>query len=192
MIALLLLSLISGCAVVPVAIVGATAAGLYSVSGRKGTDGFLKDFQLKRKIKEIWEDKKLKQLPFLVYDSKVMIYGYYEKDIQNHANAVKDVCEKIIDATYKKTDEAKDKGIDQINDKLIYTQIAAGMLAKQEINSRNYKFTVENGVLYIIGTAYTEEEKTACLVYLESFKGIKRVESDIEVIPGGTSILLPK
>lgn len=181
-----LYALLSGCAVVPVAVVGGTMVVGHAAMGRKGPAAVIDDIKLSSKIISNWQKEGLVPLKILVYEGKVMLCGHC-LDSRRYIDLIEGAV-KIVDATY----QGQTFIDDYMGDKILQAKIKANLLTNSLIQSRNYKLFVLNGVVHVLGTAYTEEEKDALIACVSGMTGFIRFEYDIDIVPGQKNMIFSK
>ena len=73
--------------------------------------------------------------------------------------------------------ENPDYFVDSAKDALAASSARSGLTMEQDVRSVNYKLTVDDGVLYILGIAQNAEEYRRVLDVVENITGITRVVS---------------
>lgn len=73
--------------------------------------------------------------------------------------------------------EKPDYFVDSAKDALAASSARSSLMMAQDVRSVNYKLTVDDGVLYILGIAQNEEEYRRVLDVVENITGITRVVS---------------
>lgn len=185
MMVLIILLGLTGCAVVPVAVVAGGAMAGYAVAKRSGPQGLIHEMQLKAEILETWRKNNLKELPIIVNGDRVMICGYYQDDVQKHIDLITKPEVKMIDATSKTLMGETDK----VKDNMLKIKVKSVLLANPLTQSRNYDITVIDEVVYLLGVAYNQQEKEEIIETVTSMKGIRHFEYDIDVKEGPISFL---
>ena len=73
--------------------------------------------------------------------------------------------------------ENPDYFVDSAKDALAATSARSSLTLAQDVRSVNYKLTVDDGVLYILGIAQDDQEYRRVLDIVENITGISRVVS---------------
>lgn len=67
-------------------------------------------------------------------------------------------------------------------DARIHQEIGARWVASRTVDSRNFKISVVNGVVYVLGEARDENERAAALSDAQTVKGVRQVVSYVTLL----------
>lgn len=183
------LAFLGGCAVATVGAIGAGSMfGMHYLAYRKGPTAIIADMKLKSSILKTWAKANLTHDLLLVLDGRVLIAGSVT-NINDYINITKKVdgVRKVIDGTHERI--SNDVLID---DTLLAARIKTQLFTNKNIQSRNYITLVHAGICYVLGIAYTQEEKDAIIVNISDTPGLQGFEHDIEIIEGTKSEIFKK
>lgn len=166
---------------------GASAANTFA--SRRGIKGVWNDYGKRYDIIENWKKAGLTELNCLVSGEIVMLYGPKPKDIVNYIKIARETAG--IDTVLDKTHEESSKP-NETQDALLKFKIKTKLIANFKVQSRNYQIEVYNGTVYILGSAYSEQERASLLQIISETGGVKHIEHSIEVIDAPTTLLTPK
>lgn len=177
---------LAGCIV---AAAGAGAASGYSVFGQElGPDQQVKDVGIKAAIRDSWgkyNQEVAHDLDATVYNGRVLITGRVPNPdwrqeavkLAWRADGVKEVYDEIeVGPDTHFMDEARDT--------VITTRLKNDMLFDQYIRSINYVVTTDDGIVYIIGTARSQQELNRVTDYARNIANVRRVVSYVRIRSG--------
>lgn len=176
----LILALTSAC--VPVAAVSTTVVGTTLAEERSAGDK-VDDTVIKVKIMEKLAQSKrthmFTNITAIVHEGRVLLTGSVPS-IENKEEAVeitwkvhgvREVINEIEPENYTAGDYA--------NDVMIASMIRSKVLVAENVRSINYKIEVNNGIVYILGVAQTQEEMDKVVNLASETKGAKKVVSHV-------------
>lgn len=180
---LLLLALIlagamplSGCVL---ALGGAAAGGYTLATEDRSPSQLAKDAAIAAVAHKYWADDSTdmaRDLEATVYDGRLLITGIVPKE-DWRADAVKRGWQ--VDGVKEVYDEIQigpDTGIVQdARDDVISNRMRLTLLGDGEIRSSNFIIHTLNGVVYILGSARSEAERTRVIGYARNLADVKRV-----------------
>ena len=189
LIAVSLLALAPALAGCVVAAAGAGAAGGYSVLGQElSPEQQVRDKAIAAEIRKNWGDYNQEvahDLDATVYDGRVLVTGRVPQEAWRgeavkrawQAQGVKEVYDEIeVGADTHFMDEARDTTIS--------SRLRSDLLFDKYIKSINFTVTTENGVVYIIGSARSQEELNRVTDYARNIANVRRVVSYIRIRSG--------
>ena len=177
---------LSGCILVAA---GAGAAGGYTILGQEESpDQQVKDAAIKAVIVQSWGEYNQAlpdDLTVTVYNGRVLVTGrvpqaeWRQEAVKRawKAEGVKEVYDEIeVGPETHFMDEARDT--------VISTRLKNDMLFDKYIKSINYTIHTENGVVYIIGTARSQQEINRVTDYARNIPNVRRVVSYVRIRTG--------
>ncbi len=185
----ILLSSLAIQACTPVGIMtGAGAAVGVSAAREGGISGTLTDLRIEADISDKWFKYDLdtfSKLNITVLGGRVMLTGIVQE--QNHrveavrlawqAEGVKEVINEI------NINEAGTAG-NYLNDKWIATRLRTALTLDGDVQSINYAIEVVRGVVYVLGTAYTQNELNQVIATARTIPNVRQVVSYIKLADG--------
>jgi osmotically-inducible protein OsmY len=180
----LLMTLASGC--VPVVLAGATSAGMGAASER-GLGNKIDDNTMEADISSrLFQDNVdlFNAVDVTVYKGQALLNGSVPteeararaEELTWAAGGVSNVYNALEVGPAQKT-------IDYASDRWISTQIDAELTFGKGINNLNYFVKTYKGVVYLIGTAESEEELDKVLTIARGTSRVKQVVQYIQVRP---------
>ncbi|HZB93991.1 MAG TPA: BON domain-containing protein, partial [Stellaceae bacterium] len=168
---------------------GAGAAGGYDVFGQeRSAEQQVKDAAIRAQIRVAWGNDN-QQLPddldATVYDARVLLTGQVpQADMREQAvklawktEGVKEVYDEIqVGPSTHFMDDARDT--------VISTRLRNDLLFDREIRSINYIVTTADGVVYIIGSARSQQELNRVTDYARNIANVRRVVSYVRIRSG--------
>ncbi len=82
--------------------------------------------------------------------------------------------------------EAEKEAIEMIDNTILMKKIETALLNSPDLDYRPFKITVAKGRVRLSGHLASDEEKKLALKIVESIKGVKSVEDDIQIVNFGT------
>lgn len=168
---------------------GAGAGGSYAVFGQElSPDQQVKDVATRAVIQNSWgtyNQELVHDLEVTVYNGRVLLTGRVPKaewrqeavKLAWKADGVKEVYDEIeVGPDTHFMDEARDT--------VISTRLKNDLLFDKYVKSINYVVTTENGVVYIIGTARSQQELNRVTDYARNIPNVRRVVSYVRIRSG--------
>lgn len=178
---ILLPILLSGCAVPLVGGIG--SVGMHAVEDR-GLGGTFSDEALQFTIRSklCGEVPNCHVIDMTVYKARVLMTGVVESsqvkaDIIRVAKSVEGVKEVINGLNV----EGQDTFAEYVRDGWITTKLKSALYSEDEVYAPNYTITTFDRVVYIFGTAGSNEEMQIVINNASDITGVKRVVNLIEV-----------
>jgi osmotically-inducible protein OsmY len=172
-----------------VAAAGAGAAGGYGVFGQElSPDQQVKDVAIRSQIRDSWgryNQDVAHDLDATVYGGRVLLTGRVPQQewrqqavkLAWQADGVKEVYDEIeVGPDTHFSDEARDT--------VISTRLRNDMLFDKYIRSINYDVTTDDGVVYVIGTARSQQELNRVTDYARNIPNVRRVVSYVRIRSG--------
>lgn len=181
---------LAGCAAVPIALTGGTIAlTTDQIASKRSIKGIWDDYFQKSAVRKIWLDHKLELIPCVVQEDTVMIYGAIKSNSNEYISLAKSIkgIKHVIDFTYQSAVQSENF----LSDKMLKTKIKTLLVADKNVQSRNYYIRVLNSVVYVLGIAYTFDEKEKFINVVSNVNGVKRLEHHIIIAPGKKTKMLP-
>jgi osmotically-inducible protein OsmY len=179
---------LSGC-ILPLAAAGAGAAGGYSVFGQERAPGQqIDDTVIRTLVSQSWDQFNpdlAHDLDATVYQARVLITGrvpseeWRQEAVQRtwKVDGVKEVYDEIeVGPDTHFSDEARDT--------IISTRLRNDLLFDSSVKSINYTVKTEDGVVYIIGSARSQEELDRVTDYARNIANVRRVVSYVKIRSG--------
>jgi osmotically-inducible protein OsmY len=177
---------LAGCVV---AAAGAGAAGGYSVLGQElSPEQQVRDKAIAAAIRQKWGDYNQEvahDLNATVYDGRVLLTGRVPRQ-DWQAEAVKRAWQvEGVKEVYDEIEVGADTHfLDEARDAAISSRLRSDLLFDKYIKSINYTVTTENGVVYIIGSARSQEELNRVTDYARNIANVRRVVSYVRIRSG--------
>jgi osmotically-inducible protein OsmY len=177
---------LAGCIV---AAAGAGAAGGYNVLGQElSPEQQVKDAATRAVIVQSWGDydqEVAHDLTATVYDGRVLITGRVPKE-EWRAEAVKRAWKADgVKEVYDEIEVGPDTHfMDEARDTAISVRLRNDLVFDQYVKSINYTIRTENGVVYIIGTARSQQELNRVTDYARNIPNVRRVVSYVRIRTG--------
>lgn len=188
---------LNGCVV---AVVGAGAAGGYTLAQERGPEGTFDDAAIKTRITARWLDTDAAITNYVdlnVFEGRVLLTG----DVPSPT-----LRDEAVAQTWK-TDGVKEV-INEIHlgdsstigttaqDNWIQTRLRTELTFDGGVKSLNYSIETVDGVVYVLGVASSQDELTRVLNHARTMRGVQRVVSYVRIrsgtgeqqTPGETSI----
>jgi len=164
------------------------SAGMHTASALSRSDGpvaYVSDASIRMRINARWlgnEDGILVKVGLLVHSGRVILTGYVPtQDMRLEAERlVWNVggVEEVVNAIRV---GAPSSIASQGRDALIVQQIKAGMLVDAVVRSSNYEVDAVDGVVYLLGTARSEEEMQRVVARASDVSYVRDVVNHIRV-----------
>jgi osmotically-inducible protein OsmY len=164
------------------------AGGGYVAAQERGVDGTASDFAIKTDIAKAFTstDPQLQTgITTTVYQGRVLLTGRVSTP-ELKATAVQ-IAGRTHDvrAVYDEIELAPPEGVwDGAKDAWITARIRSEMVADAGIRSVNYTIDTENGSVFLIGSARSQDELDRATRIARYVPGVKRVVSYVELRPG--------
>lgn len=177
---------LAGCIV---AAAGAGAAGGYGVLGQElSPEQQVKDTATRAVIAQSWGEYNQElahDLTATVYNGRVLVIGRVPNE-DWRAEAVKRAWKADgVKEVYDEIEVGPDTHfMDEARDTVISTRLRNDMLFDQYVKSINYTIRTENGVVYIIGTARSQQELNRVTDYARNIPNVRRVVSYVRIRTG--------
>lgn len=173
--------LLSGCA--PAAIGGIGALGLCNVDER-GVDGVASDQALRGELNLELENKlaDFRDIELTVYNGRVLFTGVAASPlIKNQAVEIARNFEGVKEVIDGMKVEGEDGFSEYTRDGWITTKLKACLYPEDDVIAPNYVIRTFDKVIYIFGTAQTQEEMDRVLFLAYDITGVRKVVNLIEV-----------
>ena len=173
-------------------ILAAAGAGVgsgYAVLGQElSPEQQVKDVAIRSQIRNAWgnyNQEVAHDLDATVYNGRVLITGRVPQQ-DWRAEAVKLAWKADgVKEVYDEIEVGPDTHfMDEARDAVISTRLRNDMLFDQYVKSINYVVTTENGVVYIIGTARSQQELNRVTDYARNIPNVRRVVSYVRIRSG--------
>jgi len=180
---------LGGCAgVLIVGGLGAAAGGGYTAAQERYVNGTAQDLAVKTENARAF----LSPNPLIeqgvtatVYDGRVLLAGRVDRpELKADANRVASAVPGVR-ALYDEIEVAPSEGVwDDAKDTWITTRVRSEMVLDADIRSANYTIDTENGSVYLIGSARSQDELDRATRIARFVPGVRRVVSYVEVRSG--------
>jgi osmotically-inducible protein OsmY len=180
---------LQGCAAVIVAgAAGAGVGGGYVLSQERSLGDTARDTGIRAVITKSWRDANVKladDLDCTVYEGRVLLTGEVtSEDLRQEAvkrawqvDGVKEV--------YDEIQVGPEEGFTQdVSDGVISNKMRAAMIGDGDVKSVNYTVTTVNGVVYLIGSARSQDELNRVLDHARNTGNVRRVVSYVRIRVG--------
>jgi osmotically-inducible protein OsmY len=174
------LSLLTSC--FPLAVAGTAIVGT-SIAEERSAGDKLDDNIVAVKIRDKYAKAEfselLSRISVTVHEGRVMLTGNVKEesyakqavDLAWQVPGVKEVINEMEISSYDPKEYAKDT--------FIANTVRSKLLFHKEVQSVNYKIEVNNGIVYIIGIAQTQDELNNTINAARNLKGVKKVISHV-------------
>ena len=174
--------LLSGCAL---AVVGGAATVGVGAAEERGFESTMEDTKIDADISQRWLQHSFslfKDITLNIVEGRVMLTGSVEKS-ETRADAVRLAWQapgvrQVLDEI-QVTDQSGFRSYMQ--DSWIAEKLRERLRFDQHIKNINYKFDVENGVIYLIGIAQDQAEKDLVLAHARDINDVKRVVDHVQL-----------
>lgn len=184
---LALASLMSQSACVP-AIVGGAAAGGYALAQERSPEDNLKDVATRALISQSWKEfqpELAEDLDATVYVGRVLITGRVPSEAWRDEAVRRAWKVDGVREVYNEIEVGPDAGFWQdTRDTTVSTRVRAELVGDVYVRSVNYMVTTVGGVVYIIGSARSQEELTRVINHARNMPNVRRVVSYVRIRPG--------
>ncbi len=180
---------LSGC--ILVAGGAGAAGGSATLSPERSAADQIKDTTIRSLVSQSWDQYNPDMphnLDAIVYDGRVLITGRLPNEQMRQeavqrtwkVEGVKEVYDEIeVGPETHFSDEARDS--------VISTRLKNDLVWDSQVKSINYTIKTENGVVYIIGSARTQDELERVTGYARNIPNVRRVVSYVRVRPGDSA-----
>lgn len=178
-----------GCAgVFVVGGLGAAAGGGYTAGQERGVGGTFDDIALKREV-----DKALLQINpgvqeavmVTAYDGRVLLTGRLPTPEMKTAAARAAGATGGVRALYNEIEVAPSEGMwDSAKDSWLATRVRSELVLDPDVRSNNYSIETQNGAVYLIGSARSQDELDRATRIARYVPGVQRVVSYVEIRSG--------
>jgi osmotically-inducible protein OsmY len=180
---LAMLTLATAC--VPAVIGGAAAVGTNAPQS-PGLGGRATDGRIQTHISAQWIGQKsnlFRNLRTKVFDRRVLVLGTVATQ-ESKAEAIRIVSSiRGVRAVYNEILVGEDQTFgDDLSDLAIDKELATSLVFKGGVKNLNYETEVQHGVVYLLGSAGSQEELQKAIDVARNIGGVKQVVSYIEVI----------
>lgn len=168
---------------------GAGAAGGYSVFGQElAPDQQIKDKAIGAVIPQNWDKYNTElahDVSATVYDGRVLLTGHVPKEDWRDA-AVKGAWQADgVKEVYNEIEVGPDTHfMDQARDTVISSRLRGDLVADTHVKSINITVRTEGGVVYVIGSARSQEELNRVTGYARNIPNVRRVVSYVRIRGG--------
>jgi len=172
-------------ACVETVVLGTIATGVLLTSG--GVFDTSNDSTIKNSIKNVFEDSQNKSeydnINVVVFNGKVLLSGRVSSDIykRNAYNAAKYVKDGIEIFNEIVVSDQKPR-FSVVRDSSIHSQIFVKLKATDGIMSKNYKYSVVDGNVFVIGVARNRDELSSVVNVISRTSGVLSVVSYIDIL----------
>ena len=181
---------LGGCAgLLVVGGLGAAAGSGYAAAQERGVDGAINDFTVKTEIERAF----LQTNPLIqqgvtttVYNGRVLLTGRVDRpEMKAEAKRVASAVAGVR-TLYDEIEVAPPEGVwDDTKDAWITARVRSELVLDPNIRSGNYTINTENGSVYLIGSARSQDELDRAARIARYIAGVKRVVSYVEIRSGG-------
>ena len=181
-----LLALLPGCVAVVAGAAG--TAGGYAAAQERGVGDSITDATLKSEITQSWDKYNFDMSRGLncdVYEGRVLITGRVPNP-EWRDEAVKRAWQvKGVKQVYNEVEigPVTTTG-DDFNDDWISTRLRNELTWDADVRSLNYTITTTDHVVYLIGSARTQDELNRVTGYARNIPNVRRVVSYVQIRPG--------
>jgi len=177
---------LAGCVV---AAAGAGAAGGYAVLGQElSPEQQVKDAATRSVVVQSWGEYNQEvahDLTATVYDGRVLITGRVPKEDWRQEAVKRAWKADGVKEVYNEIEVGPDTHfIDEARDTVISTRLRNDLLFDQYVKSINYTIRTEDGVVYVIGTARSQQELDRVTDYARNISNVRRVVSYVRIRTG--------
>jgi osmotically-inducible protein OsmY len=180
---------LGGCAgLLVVGGLGAAAGGGYAAAQERGVNGAIDDFTVKTDIEKAF----LQTNPLIqqgvtttVYSGRVLLTGRVDRpEMKAEAKRVASAVAGVR-ALYDEVEVAPAEGAwDDAKDAWITARVRSELVLDSDIRSGNYTIDTENGSIYLIGSARSQDELDRATRVARYVQGVKRIVSYVEIRSG--------
>ena len=180
---------LQGCAAVIVAgAAGAGVGGGYVMSQERSLGDTARDTGIRAVIAKSWRDANVKladDLDCTVYEGRVLLTGEVTSE-ELRQEAVKRAWQvEGVKEVYDEIQVGPEEGFMQsIGDGAISNKMRASLIGDGDIKSVNYTVTTVNGVVYLIGSARSQDELNRVLDHARNTANVRRVVSYVRIRVG--------
>jgi len=181
---------LSGCIL---AAAGAGAASGYSVFGQElAPEQQIKDKAIRAVVLQDWDKvtpELAHDLSATVYDGRVLLTGRVPKEEWRDA-AVKGAWRADgVKEVYNEVEVGPDTHfMDDARDTVISSRLRGDLVADGHVKSINITVKTENGVVYVIGSARTQDELDRVTNYARNIPNVRRVVSYVRIRAGAPPV----
>ncbi len=177
---------LSGCILVAA---GAGAAGGYATLGQeRSVSDQAKDAAIGAQISASWDQyspELAHDLTATVYEGRVLITGRVPKQEWQQEAVQRAWKIEGVKEVYNEIEVGPDTHfMDSARDTVISTRLKNDMVFDSQIKSINYTVRVENGVVYVIGSARSQAELNRVTDYARNIPNVRRVVSYVRIRSG--------
>ncbi|HUN48359.1 MAG TPA: BON domain-containing protein [Stellaceae bacterium] len=181
-----LVTVLPGCVVAAVGAAG--TAGGYAMAQERSIGDNISDATLKSVITQSWDKYNTDmthQLNCNIYEGRVLITGRVPNP-EWRDEAVKRAWQvKGVKQVYNEVEIGPDTTTsDDFNDDWISTRLRNELTWDGDIRSLNYTITTTDHVVYLIGSARTQDELNRVTGYARNIPNVRRVVSYVQIRPG--------
>jgi osmotically-inducible protein OsmY len=173
--------------VVPV-LIGGAAAGGYALAQERSPEDQIKDVALRAQVSQSWKEFRpelSEDLDATVYMGRVLVTGRVPNEGWRD-EAIRRAWR--IDGVREVDNEIQvgpDAGFWQdARDTTVSTRLRAELVADPYVRSVNYTVTTVEGVVYIVGSARSQEELNRVTNHARNMSNVRRVVSYVRIRPG--------
>jgi osmotically-inducible protein OsmY len=179
--------LASQAACVPV-IVGGAAAGGYAIAQERSPEDQLKDVAIRAQISQSWKAYRpelAEDLDATVYIGRVLVTGRVPSEAWRDEAIRRAWRVEGVREVYNEVQVGPDAGFWQdARDTTVSTRLRAELVGDPYVRSVNYTVTTVEGVVYIIGSARSQEELNRVVNHARNMANVRRVVSYVRIRPG--------
>lgn len=177
---------LSACA--PLVIGGAAAAGSAGMAAteQRGIGGFVDDAGIQIAINDLWfkhSPSMHSRLDMTIDQGRVLLTGRAE-NVQERLDAVRLAWQaKGVKEVINEIQVGPSTGlVDSAKDSWITTQLRSAVTFDKNISQQNYSITTVDRVVYLLGTAKSQDELDRVLEHARGMPSVQRVVSHVNVI----------
>ncbi len=177
----------------PIAIVGGGTQAALSGADPRNIDGVVSDRSLKTRIQANWARSKTDlamALDATVFEGRVLLTGNVKRaELRAEAVALAWEVEGVKEILDHITTDAEEGPGVYASDTYLLAKVRTKMLFEDGVKANNYKLKVQNGSVYIMGVATSQEELEKVAHIAQNSGGASKIISYVRIDP---NLLKPK
>jgi len=172
---------------------GAGAAGGYSVFGQElAPEQQIKDKAIRAVVLQDWDKvtpELAHDLSATVYDGRVLLTGRVPKEEWRDAAVRGAWRAEGVKEVYNEVEVGPDTHfMDEARDTVISSRLRGDLIADGKVKSINMTVKTEDGVVYIIGSARSQDELDRVTNYARNIPNVRRVVSYVRIRTGAPPV----
>jgi osmotically-inducible protein OsmY len=173
--------------IVPV-LVGGAAAGGYALAQERSPEDQLKDVAIRAQVSQSWKEFRpelSEDLDATVYMGRVLVTGRVPNEAWRDEAIRRAWRIDGVREVYNEVQVGPDAGFWQdARDTTVSTRLRAELVGDPYVRSINFTVTTVEGVVYIIGSARSQEELNRVVNHARNMSNVRRVVSYVRIRPG--------